>query len=80
MELTCTVCNEGTGSDGNPCKVCNGDGVIDLIDAEFGNRKLPPKVFGIIWNDVLTRLSDVEDKVDDVMNKCNDIKEVVDAL
>ena len=25
-------------------------------------------------------LSDIEDKIDDVMNKCNDIKEVVDEL
>ena len=81
MELICRTCDgSGAGSDSNPCKVCGGDGLIGLTDDEFGQTTIHPKIYGIVWNDILTRLGDIEDKVDDVANKCDDIKEVVDEL
>ncbi len=60
MELTCTACDSGTGSDGNPCIVCGGDGVIDLIDPEFGTSTLLPKVYGVVWDAILTSLASLE--------------------
>ncbi len=81
MELICTACN-GTGiaSDGNPCNVCGGDGVIDLIDDNFPQLIQQRRINGIVWNEMLIQLADLTDKVNDVINKCDDIKEVVDAL
>ena len=80
MDITCTACIEGTASDGNPCTVCGGDGVINLTDDNFSQCIHTRKLHGIIWDDILTRLSDIEDKVNDVVTKCDDIKEVVDEL
>ena len=80
MELNCPSCDNGIGSDGNSCKVCGGDSVIGLVDAEFGLHTINPKVYGIVWNELLTQLTDLTDKVNDVMDKCEDIKEVVDEL
>ena len=80
MEITCGVCTEGVGSDGGSCSVCGGDGLIDLADSDFRKYIQRWALHGVIWNEMLTRLDDIEDKVDDVIVKCNDIKEVVDEL
>lgn len=81
MELTCTACNgTGTGSDGNPCVVCGGDGVIDLIDDNFSQLIQQRRIAGIVWNEMLTQLANLTGKIDDVSDKCDDIKEVVDEL
>ena len=75
MKFICSVCDNGTGSDGNPCGVCGGDGEIDLLDSDFDKIVARRRVRGMIWSAILTRLSDIEDKVDDVITKCNDIFE-----
>jgi len=80
MIINCSSCINGVASDGNACTVCGGDGEIDLTDAIFGRYGVPAGVHGVVWDAMLTRLSDIEDKVDDVMNKCNDIKEILDEL
>ena len=73
MLLNCDVCESGTGSDGNPCGVCGGDGKIDLLDPAFGRMSLSASMQGFLWNTVFTQLADLTDKVNDVMDKCNDI-------
>ena len=77
MDITC-FCNNGVASDGNSCDVCGGDGKLTLIDANFPQLIQRWQLHGIVWNDMLTRLSDIEDKVNDVIDKCNDIKEKLD--
>ena len=63
------------------CNRCEGDGIHpDLVDGAPGDASCVRCVgtgkyfFGTI------DLSDLEDKIDDIMNKCNDIKEVVNTL
>ena len=56
MEFTCPTCTNGTASDGNPCAICGGDGLIDLTDPafksiDFGTRKV---LSGIVWDVLLT--------------------------
>ena len=80
MIITSSSCTNGVASDGNACTVCDGDGEIDLTDQVFGRYAIPGGVQGVVWDAVLKALADMEDKVDDVMDKCNDIKEVVDEL
>ena len=77
MDITCTACDAGTGSDGNPCTVCGGDGVITLIGSNFVKLINRWALHGVVWDSILTKLDDLEDKVDDVMDKCNDIFEKV---
>jgi len=50
MEITCPACTSGTASDGNPCVLCTGDGLVDLTDADFmhyGNRW---RLHGQVWD------------------------------
>ena len=77
MDITCPACDAGTGSDGNPCTVCGGDGVITLIGSNFVKLINRWALHGVVWDSILTKLDDLEDKVDDVMDKCNDIFEKV---
>jgi len=69
MEFTCTACSGGTASDGNPCAVCGGDGVISLVDSEFGKYTLPPKVHGMAWNEILTKLDANAEALDYIHGK-----------
>ncbi len=80
MQIECQNCDDGTASDGTSCNVCGGDGFIDLIDEMFGRQQILPAVHGFVWAEILTQLENLTTKVDDVMNKCDDIKEVVDEL
>lgn len=77
MIIDCNSCVDGLDSSGETCKLCGGEGTINLTDTNFnqithGNMK---NLTGIVWSNIITRLSDVEDKVDDVLDKCNDIFE-----
>lgn len=72
IQQVCSKCR-GTGQspsglgEGN-CVNCGGTGRKDR-----GEIKSPTKTLD-------ERLTDLEDKINDVMDKCIDIKEVVDAL
>ena len=57
MELTCTACIDGTASDGDPCNVCGGDGVIDLIDDNFPRLIQQRRIAGIVWNEILVHIT-----------------------
>ncbi len=80
MQIECQSCDDGTASDNTSCSVCGGDGFIDLLDEIFGRQQILPAVHGLVWAEILTQLENLTTKVDDVMNKCDDIKEVVDEL
>lgn len=93
MVIDCHACINGTTSDGESCKLCSGDGEIDLLDPAFRRIRFGPEknLTGLIWSTLLTNqaamaseiiiikqeLADLADKVDDVMDKCNDIFEKV---
>ena len=60
MEVPCSACNTtGTGSDGNPCLICSGDGEINLLDDNFPHIRKREKMRGIIWDAMLTRLDEI---------------------
>uniref|UniRef100_A0A6M3L6P5 Uncharacterized protein n=1 Tax=viral metagenome TaxID=1070528 RepID=A0A6M3L6P5_9ZZZZ len=80
MELTCIACTEGTASDGNPCSVCGGDGIITLTDNEFRNYLDQWVLHGRVWNEILTALGDIFNKCNDIKEKVDEIKAVVDEL
>jgi len=64
------------------CSSCNGNGTRPMMtgDDRLGVEDCPRcATTGKLEVGILD-LSDIEDKIDDVMNKCNDIKEVVDEL
>ena len=77
MEFNCYVCH-GTGlQGGEPCSVCGGDGKLDLTDDRFREVDHPTinRLHGAVWNSMLLSLADLSDKVNDVMDKCDDIFE-----
>ena len=87
MILTCTVCDNGINSAGNPCLVCGGDGEFTLVDSGFVNTQGQWPITGMVWDAMLTKLEDVESLADDlidqnvdILEKLAEIKEVVDAL
>ena len=69
------------------CWRCKGIGTIPVSDVSGGSNQcnvcegsgsLP---HGMVDNtDIIDAIADLANKVEDVMNKCNDIKEAVDAL
>jgi len=72
IQRVCSKCR-GTGQapsglGTSECNECIGTGRKDV-----GEIKSPTKTLD-------ERLTDLEDKINDVMDKCIDIKEVVDAL
>ena len=82
MDVECTACS-GTGVWGeDACIPCGGDGKWVLTDQNIAaiNPAQFRYVSSLIFNSLLTAVSDMEDKIDDVMDKCNDIKDVVDEL
>jgi len=77
MDTKCSACN-GTGSSGGiTCLNCDGTGLVGLTDPAFKQITLGDQITltGVVWDSILTRLSDIEGKLDDVMDKCNDIFE-----
>ena len=65
MDVTCTVCNgTGTGSDNNPCRVCSGDGIIGLTDADFPKYIATRAIHGVVWDAILTKLDTLDTKID----------------
>ena len=64
MEISCPSCNEGIASDGNPCGLCDGDGLVDLTNSKFAHYGNQWQLHGFVWDALLTRLIDIEDKVD----------------
>ena len=87
MEITCFACDSGTGSDGNPCVLCGGDGVVDLADADFANTGNPWQIHGLVWDTILTnldtiagyltggvktRLTRIETKIDAIQTKLDE--------
>lgn len=64
------------------CKSCEGTGILTFYDFEGNYVKESitcPRCLGekeILWGNI----ADLNDKLDDIIDKLNDIKEVVDAL
>ena len=58
MDIKCT-CDAGTGSDGNPCRICSGDGVINLADADFVKYISRWSLHGVVWDTMLTNLASI---------------------
>ena len=80
MEITCTACTEGTNSAGNSCTTCGGDGVINLADENIDKYTNQLGLHGVVWNDILDKLTDLADKVDDFDDKIDDIADKVDDV
>jgi len=61
------------------CTNCGGDGIVDddLCTVCMGGGSLPVTGIALYFKKHIT---DMEDKLEDIMDKCDDIKEVVDAL
>jgi len=82
MVLDCHACVDGTTSGGLSCGICGGDGEIDLLDDAF--KQIPigaeKALMGVVWSTLLTNQADMADKLNDCLDKLNDIKEVVDEL
>ena len=79
MVISCWTCG-GTGSvAGVSCSVCGGDGEVDLLDDKFKQIGLGSQIAvqGQVWSTILTNQADMADKLDDIMEKCNDILEQV---
>lgn len=72
MKVTCNVCTNGLGSDGNPCIVCGGDGEIDLLGSDFENISSRRRLRGMLWDALFTQVADIKDKVDDIFEKVNE--------
>ncbi len=77
MLVSCSACDNGIGSDGNPCIICAGAGEIDLLDDGFPKIITRRKLHGILWDSLFKSVAGMEDKIDDIMDKCNDIFEKV---
>lgn len=76
MDITCPWCVDTPGYlGGETCSKCGGDTVFEVTAANVKNLPLGA---GLTVNFQL--LEDLTDAVSDVMDKCNDIKEVVDGL
>ena len=82
MVIDCHACVDGTTSAGESCGLCGGDGEIDLLDAAFREIKLgsEKRLMGFVWSTLLTNQADMADRINDCLDKINDIKAVVDAL
>jgi len=75
MEFTCGQC-KGTGTYADiTCSLCGGDGKIELTDQNMANltEATKSKLHGMVWADMITKIADIEDKVNDVMAKCEEI-------
>jgi len=59
MLVPCAACSSGTGSDGNPCIICNGDGELNLLDANFPKLTQERRIQGIVWDTMLTNLASI---------------------
>ena len=61
------------------CETCGGDGVTlegELCPVCFGCGSLPPRgVLSLLGKELI----DLQDKVEDVLNKCNDILEAIQS-
>ena len=78
VESTSNACPNclGDGLDGAEfCVPCAGTGYVSSHGVGLYRKNLQTLIVAIT-----NTLSDMEDKIDDVMAKCNDIKEVVDEL
>ena len=79
MIISCWTC-KGTGSvAGVSCPVCGGDGEVDLLDEKFKQIEVASQLtlMGQVWSTILTNQADMADKLDNIMDKCNDIFEKV---
>ena len=81
MDITCPWCN-GSGFYPTPqdsCAQCGGDGNFALTDPElfWVRRHVKFRARWAVRAEVLSRLAALEDKVDNIIDKCNDIFEKV---
>ena len=58
------------------CRVCHGTKLLDMSD-EVACGRCDADGY-VHWGKLDT--DDIEDKIDDILEKCNEIKEVVDEL
>ena len=74
--IPCMICGgDGSVEDGRSCPTCNGSGEIEAgFGMTEGHRMA---MFNMIVG-LTTAFSGLEDKIDDVMDKCIDIKEKLD--
>jgi len=59
MLVQCSVCNNGTGSDGNPCSICEGVGEVDLTSSRFPHLSKHWVIQGVVWDAMLTKLDTI---------------------
>ncbi len=84
MIVTCPYC-EGSGiypEVGITCAVCGGDGEIDTAGSEVMQLAVDvrDRLVFTVMEDLATKADTLEIKIDDVMNKCNDIFDKVEEL
>ena len=82
MEFDCSVCDEGTSSNGSSCTICGGDGLINLTDPAFksidhGTQKV---LYGVVWDAILTLLTNIETKCDGFDTKLDAIDTKLDVI
>jgi len=58
------------------CPICNGTKTRSASETEVSCLSCEESGY-LEWGKIV---SDIEDKIDDILEKCNDIKEVVDEL
>ena len=75
MVFSCVSCGGDGIRGGVSCLVCGGDGEIDLLDdrmseVSYGALKA---LHGIVWDSLLTSVKDIEDKLDDLKDKIDEL-------
>jgi len=80
MLVPCAACDNGTGSDGNPCIICGGNGELNILDDNFSKLTQERSIRGIVWDAMLTKLDDIEAKTDTLTTELEDVKNKVKNL